>query len=258
MRRIATALVVLTLGAGCKPQTEEDKYRRALGWSDVEDVRHHLDAGKDPNHVFPDGSRPVLIVADSMHGEAATIRLLVERGANIDATDSDGKNAWDLRWGDPKRSLRAGDSAILIALLDVGLKPSQGAKEGGETLLHEVARRAPSARLASLLIAEHGFDVDARDDNGWTPLHVALHEDNAEAATGLLESGAEPNAETTKTLGKTSTRGGTEIVDWRYEAGSRPLDVWRRKGSVRFAKKTREIAEEYGCTKNPAVDNTSR
>lgn len=260
MRMIAAVAIAIatTLGAGCKPATEEDKYRRALGWTDVEDVRRHLDAGMDPNHVFPDGARPLLIVADSMHGDAGTVRLLGERGAQLDVRDGDGKNAWELRWGDPKRPLGVDDAAVLVALVEIGFKPPQEPVDGGRTLLHEVARRAPSARLASLLVTEQGFDVNAPDDNGWTPLHVALHEDNAEAATGLLEQGAEPNYETTKTIGKSSTRGETEIVDWRYEAGSRPLDVWRRRGSARNHRDSREIAEQYGCTRNPAVKNTSR
>ncbi len=241
--------------AGCKPATEQEKYERALGWTKVEDVRQHLDGGKDPNLVFPDGKRPVHVVAGSMHGKAEVLRLLIERGAQIDAKDGDGKTAWDLRWGDDKRKLGEDDAALLLAILDAGFVPPLATLDGGRTPLHQVARRVPSARLASEFITTLGFAVDARDDDGWTPLHVAVHDNNAQAATGLLQQGADANAETTKTVGKSSSKGNVEMVRWRYQAGSRPLDVRRRGGRGRFDEDARKVVEQYGGTSNDAVDN---
>jgi len=249
---------LLTLCVACKPATEEEKYERALGWTDVEDVRKHLDAGKDVNHVFPDGERPIHVVAKSMHGKGEMIRLLVERGAEVDARDGDGKTAWDLRWGDGKRKLSEDDAVVLLALLDAGLPPSKPELEDGQTLLHAVARRVPSARLVSVLVSKHGFAVDARDDNGWTPLHVSIYDNNAEAATGLLDKGADPNAETTKDVGRSTNKAGTEVVRWRYQAGSHPLDVARRSPGGRFDKDARKVLEQYGATRNSAVNNRPR
>jgi ankyrin repeat protein len=242
----------------CKPATEEDKYHRALRWTKVEDVRAHLDGGKDPNHTFEDGARPIHVVAASNSGKAEILRLLLDEGAEIDAKDGDGKTAWELKWGDGKRKLSEDDAAILLALLDGGFTPPKPELEDGRTLLHEVARRAPSARLVSVLVADHGFAVDARDAHGWTPLHVAVHENNAEAATGLLEKGADPNAETTEAIGESSRRGEREVVRWRYEAGSRPLDVARSGSRGRFDADARKVVEQYGGAKNAAVSNRPR
>lgn len=217
-----------------------------------------LDAGRDPNHTFSDGSRPLHVVAASKSAKAEAIRLLVERGAQVDAKDGEGKTAWELRWGDPRRMLFEGDAAVLVALLDAGFVPPKEPIEGGLTLLHEVGRRVPSTRLVSQLVTKHGFAVDARDDNGWTPLHFAAHENNVPAATGLLEQGADANAETTKTVGQSSNRGGTEIVSWRYEAGTRPIDLFRNSKRGRGKADVRKVLEQYGGKKNPAVDNKSR
>nr|MCH9686823.1 hypothetical protein [Deltaproteobacteria bacterium] len=115
--------------------------------------------------------------------------------------------------------------------------------------------RVPSARLISVFITTLGHNVDARDDDGWTPLHVAVHENNVPAATGLLDKGADANAKTTRTVGKSSNRGQTEFVRWRYEAGSHPLDVRRRRGRGRFEQDVRKVVEQYGGTNNPSVDN---
>lgn len=259
-RRRATAILAgaLLVAAACKPATEEEKYARALAWTDVDDVRRHLDAGKDANHAFPDGTRPIHIVAKSMHGKAEIARLLAERGADVDTKDGDGKTAWDLRWGDGKRPLDADDGSFLLALLDAGVVPPKPELERGRTLLHTVAERVPSARLVSVLVTDHGYAVDARDDDGWTPLHVAVHENNTEAATGLLEKGADPNAETTKTVGHSRDKGGTEIVQWQYQAGSRPVDLFRYSALGRNEADVRKVIEQYGGTHNPAVKNKPR
>ena len=191
-------------------------------------------------------------------GKAEVVRLLVERGADVHATDGDGKTAWQVRWGEPKRKLFDNDAAILVALLDAGAKPDIPTPEDGRTLLHEVARRVPSVRLVSLLVDEHGQKVDAPDDFGWTPLHVAVYEHNVEAATGLLEKGADANAETTKILGHQSKRRGETYWSWKYEAGSRPLDVYRSGSHSRGEADVRKVVEQYGGTKNPNVDNRRR
>lgn len=256
LRLLAGTLALLATLA-CKPPTEDDKYRKALRWTQVEDVRTHLDGGKDPNHRFDDGAMPIHVVANASAGESSIMRLLVEKGADVNAKDGDGKTAWDLVWKDDKRKLTEDGATMLLVLLDGGFKPSAPTLDDGRGLLHDIARRAPSVRLVSVLVREHSQDVDARDDNGWTPLHVAAYENNAEAATGLLENGADANAETTKTIQRVHSRAGSEIVDWRYEAGSRPLNLTRSLSRGRFDKDVRKVLEQHGSTPG-SVDNKNR
>jgi ankyrin repeat protein len=47
--------------------------------------------------------------------------------------------------------------------------------------------------VVALLIAR-GADVNATDDAGWTPLHMAVANGRLELVRGLLEAGAAPNA----------------------------------------------------------------
>lgn len=257
-RAIVLGVLALATGAACKPATEAEKYRRALRWSDVDKVRAFLDGGMDATKAFPDGAYPVHVVAGSMHGRGGVVRLLVERGADVNVTDGDGKTAWDIEWGDGKRKLSDTDAGLLLALLDAGFEPPAPKLPKGRTLLHAVARRVPSARLVSVLVEDHGLAVDAGDEDGWTPLHVAVYENNNEAATGLLAAGANPNAKTTGTVGRSTDRAGTVVWSWRYEAGSHPLDVRRSGSRSRFDKDVSKVLEQYGATKNPAVDNKSR
>ncbi|MEZ4385837.1 MAG: ankyrin repeat domain-containing protein [Nannocystaceae bacterium] len=260
-RRVALATLgaaALAAAIGCKPRTPEDEYRRALGWTDADAVRGLLDAGRDPNHRFADGARPLHVVAGSLNGAAAVARVLLDAGADVNAVDGDGATAWALRWGRDDRRATEDDAAILIALLDAGFEPPTATLPGGRTLLHAAAARMPSAHLMTALVADRGFAVDARDDDGWTPLHVAAHANNAEAAKGLLQAKADANAETTRTVGEASERGKRTVWTWRYEAGSRPLDVRPQWSASRFNTDVGEVLEQHGATSNPAVDNTPR
>ncbi|MBV1857838.1 MAG: ankyrin repeat domain-containing protein [Nannocystaceae bacterium] len=255
--RLLAGTFMLVAALSCKPLTEEGKYRKTLRWTQVEDVRTHLEGGKDANHRFEDGAMPVHVVAKALAGEPSIMRLLIEKGADVNAKDGDGKTAWDLVLKDGKRTLSEDSAGLLLALLDGGFQPPTPVLEDGRGLLHTVAHRAPSVRLVSVLVKKYGHDVDARDKNGWTPLHVAAFENNAEAATGLLENGADVNAETTKTIQRVRDRAGTEIVDWRYEAGSRPLNLTRSQSRGRFDKDVRKVLEQHGATPG-RVKNRSR
>ncbi|MBL4687540.1 MAG: ankyrin repeat domain-containing protein [Nannocystaceae bacterium] len=147
--------------------------------------------------------------------------MLIERGADLEAKDSDGKTGWDLVWGNGKRNLTK-PQACCSRLIDGGFSPPVLELPKGRRLLHAVARRVPSARLVQVLVEDHGRAVDAADDDGWTSLHVAIHKNNSQAATGLLAQDADANAETSHGVGRRSNRTGEGVRRWRFPAGSRP------------------------------------
>ena len=45
-----------------------------------------------------------------------------------------------------------------------------------------------------IMLLEAGADPNARDENGWTPLHYAAWDNNPDVITVLVEAGIDPNA----------------------------------------------------------------
>lgn len=126
----------------------------------------------------------------------------------------------------------------------------------GTTYLHEAARKVDNSRLIALLI-ESGIDPTARDRNGWTPLHFAANRGHRGNTEALLSAKADPNAESTKLWEDAEVDPeGAEYVRFRFQAGTRPLDV-AGTGSAR-SPPTSDVLKKWGATKNPTVDNFQR
>ena len=62
--------------------------------------------------------------------------------------------------------------------------------EKGRTRLHLAAHDHDNKLVAALI--QHKADVNALDEDGWGPLHVAVLSGNDEATQLLLEAGAYP------------------------------------------------------------------
>lgn len=53
-----------------------------------------------------------------------------------------------------------------------------------------------SVLISSVLLSIKGLDINAIDDDGWTPLHAAVHWESMEAAELLIFNGANIYAKT--------------------------------------------------------------
>ena len=82
----------------------------------------------------------------------------------------------------------------LKVMLESGLVDANARDEDGWTPLHEAALRN-SLAVAELLISS-GADLNAKDNGDWTPLHSAAYWDSQAVAEFLISSGAEVNART--------------------------------------------------------------
>lgn len=100
-------------------------------------------------------------------------------------------------------AIEAGDLATVAKLLKAGESPS-ASDEDGNGLLHLAVQAGHVAGRMGELLAEHGVDVNAKNDWGDAPLHVAVwpeeyFEPDAETVSALLALRGlrinEPNAQ---------------------------------------------------------------
>ena len=93
--------------------------------------------------------------------------------------------------------------AIVASLVEAGADPN--ARDiNGWTPLHQTPGLAHDPAVVAWLV-EAGADPNARENDGWTPLHVAAKQsDDPAVVVALLEGGADPNA-------REDTAGGTPL-----------------------------------------------
>src|SRR5262249_18845512 len=120
------------------------------------------------------GATPLMRSARS--GDAAVMRLLLEKGANPILTTTDGNNALmfaaGIGWRD--KYTRGSDEEALEAL-KITVQAGGDIRETnkrGETALHGAAFRGSDVIVQYLV--EHGADVNAKSKTGSTPLDAAI------------------------------------------------------------------------------------
>jgi len=159
---------------------------------EAETVRLLLEGGADPNYTFGGVATPLLMV--SWSGNIAIIKMLLEKGANVSLTRSDG---WDAL-------IAAADGGSFDAaklLLQAKADPNSASKPLGWTALHAAAARG-DLDMCHLLL-ESGAEIRPTSDfikegsDGLavqSPTHVAAFEGHARVLELLLKRGAEVNA----------------------------------------------------------------
>jgi ankyrin repeat protein len=136
-------------------------------------------SGMDYGDVALDeGTTPFMRAARS--GDAATMRVLLEAGADPKLVTKDGNNAllFAAGIGYRDKQTQGTDAQALEALklcMDQGLDLSQ-TNNKNETALHGAANRG-SDLLVKFLV-EHGAKLDAKSKAGFTPLDIALGKDS--------------------------------------------------------------------------------
>jgi len=123
----------------------------------------------------------------SMASNESEIKLLLARGADANARDSDGFTS--LYW-----RARAGDDASIRLLLAHGANPNLTSYIRGSSPLGD-ASYFDHTQTALLLIS-HGADVNAAEYNGMTPLILAISHSDDRETKALLDAGANPNLQT--------------------------------------------------------------
>ncbi len=251
----------LMLEAGASANARNAMGSTVLVWAagDPAKAKMLIDAGADVNAASPTG-RTALHAAATSSGNAATVRLLLEKGAKPDAKDNldpmpplftGGGKATPIveaaRAGDLE-SIRAlvkaganinaagannvtalteatlyGRREIVRFLLDHGASLKGGAAMQKMPVLSMAAIRGDLA-IARMLV-QAGAEVNVTDAHGGTPLMWAAYSDRVNPAlvAYLLKAGADPLAK---------NNGGESALDWALRRGETAVAKMLRKAGA--------------------------
>lgn len=148
---------------------------------------------------------PAVVASDHM------IDVLCEYGVDLDATDSKGHTAL-------LKTAVEGPTSIVNTLIERGANV-HARNIASQSVLHHFrsSRDGTMRRLLKL-----GVDVNARDEDGATPLDFAMRQDDNAKIKLLLEFGAVFGKKGAPSLTEAVTRGNQELVDLLLHRGTDP------------------------------------
>ncbi len=153
----------------------------------IDEVQWQLDAGVDVNEESSNGLTPLHYAASAGHNDI--VELLIERGANVNATDS-GKGATPLdyaHWGDHEEVIET------LNAHNAQREHEKGGKGIGQSsLIHDAALDGDIDEVQRQLDA--GVDPNLKNSKGATPLFYAVYGGHLEIVELLITRGADVNA----------------------------------------------------------------
>jgi len=177
---VAVFLLMIVPATGCR----EDLHKAALK-GDIATVRRLLDGGADIDAQNSDSFTPLHLAA--LGGHLAVVRLLIEKGASMEATTRNGMTPLHV-------AAYRGQADVAEFLLEKGANPNARGEDW--TPLHLAAEESGDSAETVEVLLRYGGEVDARLDDGQTPLMCAAYRGNPEAVRVLLDAGADVSART--------------------------------------------------------------
>lgn len=186
--------ILLERGADVKARNKSEATPLIYGAYNFDKARVLVEKGSDVNARSTSGMTPLLIAA-SVHGNTATVRYLLDKGADLKAEGPQGADAL-------QTAALKGDVEMVRLLLQKGADPKR-ADQGGSTALLNSFSVTDAERVKILL--EAGSDVNATNTfagqvkNGpialvhMSPMFVAASDAPPATIKALLSSGARVN-----------------------------------------------------------------
>ncbi len=162
------------------PDPKATRVMEALRNGDLKSFKKLLvEDPKVVNLKGPGGSTPLMYAA--LYGDSASVRFLLDRGADPNTRNNDGASA--LMWGV--------HDAIKTRLLLAGGAEVDARADDGRTPLIIAAGRHGSSAVVRLLL-DHGANPSAKAADGTTTLQQAAQAGDDEVLRLLIDRGADP------------------------------------------------------------------
>jgi ankyrin repeat protein len=179
--------LVLLVQEGADPNIADTEKRTALlsaiHAGDHRSVEILLSSKKSIDFQLADRERYTPLRMAAANGQSKLAEMLLDKGAEIDASD-------ELGWTALRCAADKGDISMIKTLLDRKASPNPPIKkiENHWTLLSWAAREGYEQIIKRL--ADMGVDLDEQDSEGCTALHLAARYSHAMTAWWLIEAGA--------------------------------------------------------------------
>ena len=178
MIRAMCVLAIIAITGKLGIAQEPEKFYSAIRENNLVQLKSLLDSKQAADVADDRGITPLMYAAEI--GSLDAMRLLIDRGADVNAQNAFGQTA--LMWS-------VSDPAKVRLLLDYGAEVNLVAKSG-RTALIIAAFTNPSAEVARLLLAK-GAKIDVMDARRVTPLNAATFGDDTATVRLLADAGAD-------------------------------------------------------------------
>ena len=179
--RSKTLFLCIVLGIACFASGADDSFDKlysSIRANDLRQLKSLLSSSSAANSAGPEGITPLMAAAET--GSVEAMKLLIEKGADINARNASGSTA--LMWS-------VTDSSKVRLLLDHNADVNVAARSG-RTALIIAAFTNPSAEVVRMLI-EKGARVDVMDQRKVTPLNAATFANDTASVRLLLDASAD-------------------------------------------------------------------
>lgn len=185
MRAICSA-ILFSLAGFSQLYSQQDepnaKLMAAIASGSIKDVEEAMPTDKAQlNRPAADGALPLLYAAERNFADA--VALLVKKGADVNATDAEGRTALMLCGLDMYHIRTTGGGRTAPGLKEEMKKDKKALEK----------RQKAAGKIVSLLI-KAGADVNRADKEGATALHHAVRRDDLTVVKVLVAGGAKADA----------------------------------------------------------------